>query len=145
MTSQEVKEYLQGAVFVVEATNFEQFCLWEFWAIRSDHVRANKPVDWEDDPRGFLETVGHYGEMPVTVSINKALLNGQKVVFYYSPSIVTHSGMVEKWIEENCKPQGAGYRTEWHCDAQNFHLCAAKIRGESVKSETTAPKEKERE
>jgi hypothetical protein len=106
--------------FVVEATSFEKFCIWKEW---------HEQVIWEDEMRGCIGQIGTLARRPVTLSVFWARIEGRLVAFYESPSQVTDSIMVEKWLGLNCAPLkwDNGTRNA-RCDAQNFHLCIAAIR-----------------
>jgi hypothetical protein len=107
--------------FVVEATDFEQYCLWE---------KHHEQVKWEQVSPGMWETIGYFGKMPVCVSCSWVRINGHIVLFYEAVSMVTHSEMVERWVEKMTKstPTWGGGR-QAHTNAMNFHHCLDALKG----------------
>ena len=82
---------------VVEATHNELTSLWS---------RYEKRCRWDQDMRGFSKTIGKIdvdGEkLPVNVSGFWYEIDYVRVLFYESPSLVTHWGWVKEWIMEAC-------------------------------------------
>lgn len=110
------------AVFVVEASRFEQQILWEKWAKQSP--TPTKPLlDWQECGRGWLTQVGELDNRPVNLSIFGARLNGRDVLFYEAVSQVVDWAQIEKWFKENCWPKWDSGTRRAHCDAMNFHHC----------------------
>ncbi len=105
------KAFFKDVVFVIEATNFEHVALWQLNE-ESKHIKS-----WEDISLGFGTTIGYVGDMPVTVFVFCSKLNGHKVAFYESTSLIVDHDMVRKWIDHyNPNP-------ERHTDAGNFGKC----------------------
>lgn len=113
----------QDTQFVVEATHTEMSQLW---------ARYERRSTWVQDMRGFFQTVGEIrvdGEMmPVCVSGFWYTINGVRVLFYESTSLVTHNGWVEEWVMEACGNPKHDFGTRIsHVDAGNFHNCLHEI------------------
>lgn len=105
---------LADVVFVVDASNFEQHCLWR---------EFNRAVHWQSDPSGTMLTVGHVNDMPVNIALNWARINGQKVMFVDTVSQVVDHRMVDAWLEANCAPRwDKGHRTA-RTNGMNFAHC----------------------
>lgn len=113
-------DLIKVAVFVVEASRFEQQSLWEKWAQQStDHGKA--PIDWRDCGRGWLTQVGILDDRPINLSIFGATLNGHNVLFYEAVSQVVDWKQIEEWFREHCWPKWDNGTRRAHCDAANFH------------------------
>lgn len=109
--AEEDKAFFKDVVYVIEATNFEQFALWQL----NEESRCIQ--SWEQINPGFSTVIGYVGDMPVVVSVFCAKLNGHKVAFYESTSLIVDHDMVRKWIDHyNPNP-------ERHTDAGNFGKC----------------------
>jgi len=127
-----------AAVFLVEATDFEALCLWSEWAeeahdkdgpLRHRHRR----IPWQQISLGYGETVGHFGRMPVAVSVTFARVLGQIIVFYEATSQVVDHRMVDKWLT-TAFPASRG-----KTNATNFHICVHELeraRDAATKTET---------
>ena len=110
------------AVFLVEATHNEWHHLWVDWSEESlahgwgDH--QIRRLQWEQISLGYRKTIGHFGGMPVAVSVSFARLRGLVVASYEATSQVVDYRMVEKWRKKEF-PSARG-----HTNASNFHICA---------------------
>lgn len=126
-------ERFKETFFLVEATSFEKFCLWQQW---------HNEVNWEQDSLGLVGEIGRIDDRPVALSVSWAKIDGQLVAFYEMTSQVTDSQMLEKWLEDNCTPPkwDNGSRRA-HCDAQNFHHCIAAVREANARELAAAPRE----
>lgn len=101
-------------VYLVEADDFARNALWQ---------RHNERARWESDLSGYFGQVGDFGGMPVTVCCDWARINGRLACFYFSPSVVTHSRMLEEWLREHFAHLFRGRSVPLHCDAMNFAHC----------------------
>lgn len=65
--------------------------------------------------------VGKLNDRPVVISLNSAMIDGQKILFIDATSELVDWGIVEAWLEKNL-PSSArdGYRIN-RTDALNFH------------------------
>jgi hypothetical protein len=120
----EMDRFLEGVTALVEANSAESQMLWE----QNDAYRNAAPKryrQWKSQSAGFMPTIGVFGDMPVTLSLHRAEIGLEQVLFYHSPSMVTHSGIVDDWLKAHA-PETA-YRGEGkhrhlnRTDATNFH------------------------
>lgn len=114
-----IEERLEKTVLAVEATRFEQMCLWE---------KFNKDCSWEQVLSGILPTIGkvklkkgrRYEEMPVVVSLSWAVINGKFVMFYEPTSIIVDWSLVEDWLKKILPIAQQKEERDWKIDAINF-------------------------
>ena len=97
MSDLEMDKFLCGVKGAVEATRFEQHALW----LLNDHAVDGPKLSWVENSRGLLETVGHFGGLPVCIDMQKAIVSDFEILFYHATSLVTHQYMIEDWFEEN--------------------------------------------
>ena len=93
---------------------------------------ASRASRGEQISLGYGETVGHFGGMPVAVSVTFARVCGQVIAFYEATSQVVDHRMVEKWTR-TAFPASRG-RT----NATNFHICIHALTSPSVASRNTS-------
>tara|TARA_R110000851_G_scaffold4966_1_gene20782 strand:+ start:315 stop:653 length:339 start_codon:yes stop_codon:yes gene_type:complete len=107
IASNEVVEYMQGAVSVVEANTFEVMCLW----------RENKD-NWVSVSSGYGICVGGDSsiERQTAISLSSALIGGKKVLFIYPTSVLVDWDLIDSWLSNNL-PASVLIKT----DAGNFH------------------------
>lgn len=109
----ELDAYFEGIVGVVEATDCEKFYIWK------EHT-DERDGTFENSRHGLMCGVGVVGDMPVTLSLYTALIDGHKILFYHSPSQVVDHRMVRTWLDENC-PKSAWEQDRLnHSDATNW-------------------------
>lgn len=105
---------LADVMFVVEATSFEQHCLWN---------QYHCAVDWKSDNSGEYVQLKEVDGRPVNLVLTFATLNGQKVMFTESVSQLADYKQIEDWLDVNCKPMyDKGYRIA-RTNGMNFHHC----------------------
>lgn len=122
----DLDEALRVAEFVVEASSFETQALWERFADDAKDLvpRMNEArIDWKDQSRGWLVTVGMLDQRPVCVSLSISTLNGHAVLFYEVTSEVVDHAQIEDWFRERCWPLWDHGTRRAHCNAMNFHHC----------------------
>lgn len=90
----EVLRFTTGAKAIIEATKNEQFLLWETYGRKED-------VYWVSDNNGYGVTVGYIGKLPICLAINRANVNGRKILFYTVTSRVVDYEIVEQWLNIN--------------------------------------------
>lgn len=90
----------------VNATSFEQFCIWKEYKDR---------FDWISNPSGKLLTLGMVDKRPTCVSLNTAKVGGKVILFFEGTSMLCDHQLINDFIREKC-PQVALF-----VDAQNFH------------------------
>lgn len=119
---------LKETLFVVEATSFEQHCLWQQFAENSPYrISQYGRLRWEQMD-GWLITIGHIEDHPVCMTVSWAKINGHLVMFWDQCSRVTDSVMAEAWINEHFKGKWDNGNRLAQTDANNFHHCVHAIR-----------------
>jgi len=118
---------LERTLFAVEATSFEQFCLWEQHAKGSLH-RIHRELHWEQMSPGWMEQVGKIGRCPCMIELSWAEIDGQIILFWHQCSAVTDSRQAEAWFEKNFKKKWDGGTRRAMIDAQNFGHCLSAIK-----------------
>ena len=107
------EDFLKDVVSVVEATTFEDFCLWQQW---------HEKVEWVQNRSGTGVTVGRLADMPVFISLTTAVVNKKKVLFIDPTSQVVDWRLIEDWLQASM-PNCTGRledKVRVH-QAQNFH------------------------
>lgn len=122
--SKSAVERFEDTFYIVEATSFEQHCLWEFNSIDSPIDSYRRTLKWEQLD-GYIVTIGYVNNFPVCLSLSWVLLNGKPVMFYDPTSLVVDYAMIESYFIKHF-PDYYKMRT----DAQNFHQCVHAIQGE---------------
>lgn len=114
MVDAEMTKFLNGVTGVVEANSFEALSLW------SEYAKPRKKI-WIENRTGLLETIGEFGGMPICVSLQTAIIDGQNILFVDPTSAIVDHRMVRKWLE-NTLPKSAwkGDRLNYE-NAMNFH------------------------
>ena len=120
-------DYLEDVEWIVEATSEERHHLWDKW-----HEKYN----WEQVGSGRiitileLEVIYEKGNkkvketLPVCVDFSFCILNGHKILFYYSPSRLAHLGYIEAFMSTYFQRTHDNYSRWNHTNATNFHNCA---------------------
>lgn len=90
--SENLKDFVKDVVGAVEANSFEYYALWEI-----NNIRENKKT-WEENLYSMLLNIGSYKDSDVFVNIRTAVIDGNKILFYYPTSNIVNWNMVEKWI-----------------------------------------------
>lgn len=121
-----VESRLRQTLFVVEATSYEQFCLWQDHAAASASRRF-PAVRWVEINPGWGVTVGHLDRRPCVIQVCWARIEGRLVMFWHQCSQVCDSVQAEAWIDAYFDGKWDGGRPA-RCDAQNFGLCLQAIR-----------------
>ncbi|MFY4731209.1 hypothetical protein [Nitrospira sp. BLG_2] len=112
--------------FVVEADSFAMQALWEKFSTQSLYRTPQNIYNWEQDCRGFMETIGHVNKMPVCVCFFWYKINGHLILFYEATSQVVDHRMIEEWLDKYCNPKHNGSKAR--CNASNFHHALGYIR-----------------
>lgn len=87
-----LNEFLSGVTRVIEATDFEQDCLWHRYAEREN-------VDWHQILNGHGKSVGVLDGRSVFISLRAAVINGKKFLFFHPTSVVVDWRMINAWID----------------------------------------------
>jgi len=112
----EMDVFLNGVVGVVEATRYEQHCLWR------ENTRLTQPMPWKSNTHGLMETVGYVNKMPVCISLFTAEISNYKILFLEATSQVVDYRMIDAWLKATMpatalRKDGCVNRT----DAMNFY------------------------
>lgn len=91
----DIKTYLEDVVASVEATSFEQYKLWQ------EMVALYGSDYFVSTNFGYLSTVGYINDRPICISLNTAIVNGKKILFWYATSQVVDYIQIEKWLLKN--------------------------------------------
>lgn len=113
--------------FVIEADDFARHTLWAQYSTEALEKTKLNTIRWEEDSKGWIDTVGHVNNMPVCVTFVWGKLNGHLVVFYHACSRMVDHAMVEDYLKKYCNPEYDHGRRA-HCDANNFHHVIGYIR-----------------
>lgn len=127
MNNLTAEQLLKNTVFIVEATSFEQHCLWAQHSTDGPNYPDYPKVKWEQ-MYGWLIQVGKVGKRPVCISTSWVKLDGLLVMFWYNCSQITDSLQSEQWLEENFKGRYDNGTRPARIDAQNFGHCLSAIR-----------------
>lgn len=105
---------LDDCVCAVEANRFEYMCLWEKYT-KDGYI-------WKENLSGRGVTVGFLDTQPVHISLNTAIVNGNKILFYTATSVVVDWHMIRAWLEKYM-PDTARWNdgSLRETDANNFH------------------------
>ena len=121
VVDEEMAKFLDGVVGVVEADNYAKHMLWmenHYKAVELDH----RKLDWKSDQMGMMEKVGEIAGMPVCISLFKAEIDGQAILFVDPCSMVVDHRLIDAWYKQTL-PKSAfrenGYVNK--TDAMNFH------------------------
>ena len=112
--SDAVSEYLADIIGVVEATSFEQLCLWE---------RYHEKYEWESTRHGYLPAIGSIDSRPIHVSLMTVTVKGHKILFWEATSVVVDHDMIKEWFTKYLPKSAFQSNSEYinSTDAQNFH------------------------
>ncbi|AGH31511.1 hypothetical protein LOKG_00075 [Loktanella phage pCB2051-A] len=111
--SDEVKKFLDGAIGCVEANSFERMSLYGDFDKAAD--------DWKDNTSGLGITLGMVAKMPVCISLNSAVVNGHKIIFYSATSVMVDWRMVTDWLKAHMPETAFKDERLNKVDAMNFH------------------------
>lgn len=104
----------EDVVGIVEATSFESLCLWEKW-------HQQKGYTWIESRSGPLITVGYVSDgRPVCIAPLIHVVNGKKLMFVETTSLVVDWDMIDEWLYENVPNARKGKFLNKET-AKNFH------------------------
>lgn len=83
-----------------------------------------------EDSLGFWQQIGEFGGMPVTLSVSFAKIDGRRIAFYSSESIVVHWDMIREWV----KKQAPNVQ---NTNAMNFHHAISYVQNLNKKAVNT--------
>jgi hypothetical protein len=116
MCDLEMDKLLDGVVGVVEANTFEKHTLWK------ENRESSRAKKWEPSGWGLGQCVGTIASHPVYISLEYAIIDGYKILFYYGMSAVVDHNMITEWLKRNLPP--TAFRDDGYInktDATNFH------------------------
>lgn len=96
----EITKYLEGVIGVVEANTFEKSELWMRYSKSAspDPNRAYTCFDWRSSTVGQGLEIGRLAEFPICLSLYVDVIDGHRVLFMHSTSMVTHNGLIRTWL-----------------------------------------------
>lgn len=124
----EITDFLEGVVGVIEANSFERYTLWD------RNRRSEKPLTWEQEYSGLMETVGRLADRPVCISLIKARVSGHLLLFIYPTSQVVDHLLIDAWLAAAIPVTGKrfnGYVNR--VNAMNFHNVFPRTRGDATR------------
>lgn len=100
----EMRNFLDGVVGVVEASSYERHMLWIEYsetALKHGCAISNKSrrFTWESGRSGLMEIVGKIDDRPVCVTLWVDTIDDQKILFVDPTSQVVDHQMIEKWLK----------------------------------------------
>lgn len=117
---------IDNIFFIVEATDYERFSLWEDWAKQSAEPKPNRTLlNWYGNSTSEIVRVGLVDGRPINIQLTVETINGAKIVFYEGISQLVDYKMIRKWIDENLLTEMDGRPN--HTNAMNFHQCVQAI------------------
>lgn len=116
-----IDKFLVDCIGIVEADAFAQGELWKDNLLDREKLQGYK-VPWEQDLRGLFVHVGNCDDRPVNITLNRAKIDGQWVVFWYACSQVVDHKQIEAFFEQ-ALPASARHSNGHpnRTDATNFH------------------------
>lgn len=144
-------EYLKDVEWIVEASSEEQYQLW-----KDNKYCEDKSIqhEWVEVSHGSGysileiqinsvnlfngETLNIKELLPVTINFSFAIIDGHKILFYESNSLLTHYGYIEAFLVTYFQRTNDNY-TRWnHTNATNFHNCVGHLNRIDVEPRDTA-------
>lgn len=95
---EEHRELFKDVVYVVEATYNEQHHFWVDYHYQPRYETC-KAKSYETSREGRMITVGTLDGLPVGITINWHFIEGNKVLFWESESMVVDHRMIQKWFK----------------------------------------------
>lgn len=112
--SDEVASFIAGASGLVEATTNERHQIWS-------RNNASNICTWVENNSGYGVQVGSLAGRPVCISINKAKLDGQDVIFWHATSEAVDYRLINGWWERNAPDTARdGFGNIRTADASNW-------------------------
>lgn len=111
--TEDLKEFMEGVIGIVEANSFEFMCLWR------EHKELGR--EFQTSPTGRSVIVGHFNNMPIVLTLWNVKVEGKKILIWEAVSMVVHHDMIREWFKNNL-PNSAmknGYVNS--VDAMNFY------------------------
>jgi hypothetical protein len=99
--SDNVKTYIEGVVGLVEASR-EEYTM-QYVRHVMDKTGDWVKLDWKENTSGYGINVGTFAGREVWISINSAVINGRKILFWHATSSIVDYGLIDIWIETHFK------------------------------------------
>ena len=115
-----IAERLSEAIFLIEATSYEQLSLWREHSHESDTVLDRDLTWWEQVNPGHGFKVGELAGMPVVISLSYNRINDKLVAFWEPTSQVVDYRIIAKWFEDNFHGTWDNGRRRATTNAMNF-------------------------
>lgn len=96
----------------VEATSFEQCCLW------AENAADPSPMQWKEINSGWIETIGTIDSRPISLALFWSVIDGKLVMFWDVVSQVSDKEQIDLWLQRHFPPRRPGERRT--VDAGNF-------------------------
>lgn len=117
---------LRETKWLLEATDFEWFTLWERWCKESSTCREPLFAKCEQ-LNGWLVTCGYGPDCrPINISMQWNKLDGMLVCCWEPVSQLVDHLVIEGWLTHHYSMTFNGRNAT--SDAQNFHLCAEALK-----------------
>ncbi len=122
-TEDSTESRLEKTCFVVQATSFEQHCLWSETSSASIYTRHATERSWEQINPGWVVQVGEFNSHRVAVAMTWYKIDGQLVMFWYPSSRIVDGNLIEEWIDQHFQGKWDGDTRPAKTDAMNFSHC----------------------
>jgi hypothetical protein len=93
--AQQMIDFLDGVVGVVDANSYESLCLWR------ENQELAIPLSWVQNNSGLMETVGHIDGRPVCLSLLTTRVGSRKLLFIEATSQIVDNRMIDEWLLKN--------------------------------------------
>lgn len=112
----------ENILYVIEATDYERFSLWEDWAKQSAVSKSDRTLlNWGGNSSSRMVRVGVVDGRPINIQVTVEIINGAKIIFYEGISQLVDYKMIRAWVDENLLTEIDGRPN--HSNAMNFHHC----------------------
>lgn len=109
---------LANVVAFVEATTFEENCIWANFTEKYNRVQKSEWVQGT----GLFKNVGYIQKRPINITLSFSTIKGKVVCFYDAVSPLADHEMIGKWIRQQSAQKNVVYT-----DAQNFHIALQRV------------------
>jgi hypothetical protein len=124
--SDSAESLLLKTFFIVEATSFEQLCLWQQHSNESVYSVFDQ-VTWKQI-WGWQVTVGELDNRPIAMTLSFVEINRKLVCFYDPCSQLVDNKLIETWFDQRFFGKWDSGTRSAKTDAMNFHHCINAIK-----------------
>jgi len=144
------EKFFEDVEWIIEATSDEQLNVWK---------EFHEMHEWKQVPRGMSYTILNLEvfpqvkeskvystkklkkeSLPVVIEFSFAIVDGHKIAFYTSNSLLTHNGYIEAFLTTYFQRTHHKY-TRWnHANATNAHNCLNYLDAVDVRARKTTYK-----